>query len=96
MNHSFLELADRIGARICRDAIWDGGRCNWVAGRGKGGKDCEALTPSLYSGTSGIALFLYRLSDATGEKIFRDTADAALRQALSQTDRLLARGDFGL
>jgi len=95
-NDSYLELADRIGARICRDAIWDGGRCNWVAGRGRGGKDSHALTPSLYSGTSGIALFLRRLSEVTGEKIFRDTAVGALRQALSQTDRLTAAGDSGL
>jgi len=88
---AFLEMADRLGARICRDALWDGGRCNWVAGYearvGKDGVDYQALDPSLYRGTSGIALFLARLARATGEKIFRDTAEGALRQALSQKDR---------
>lgn len=97
---TFLETADRIGARICRDAIWDGGRCNWVAGYearvGKDGVDYQALDPSLYRGTSGIALFLARLARATGERIFGATADGARRQALSQEDRLQADKGNGL
>jgi lantibiotic biosynthesis protein len=109
MNHSsYLELADRIGARICRDANWDGGRCNWVAGYlardTRDGVDYQALDPSLYRGTSGIALFLGRLARVTGERIFLETAEGALRQALSQTmaqgatrtDRLQASGQCGL
>ena len=32
MSAKFLETADRLGARICRDAIWAGGRCNWIGG----------------------------------------------------------------
>jgi lantibiotic modifying enzyme len=84
-HHSFLEQADRIGAQLCRDAIWDGGRCNWVAaGFGEDGEEYRAVNPALYGGTSGIALFLGRLSRATGERIFSDTARAALQQTLSQ------------
>lgn len=33
MNQSpetFLETADFLGARLCRDAIWAGNRCNWL------------------------------------------------------------------
>ena len=29
-NERFLEIADRIGNRICRDAIWSGDACNWL------------------------------------------------------------------
>jgi lantibiotic modifying enzyme len=91
-NHWFLEMADRIGARICRDAIWDGDRCNWVAaGHGEDGPEFRALNPALYEGTSGIALFLGRLARVTGERIFADTASAALRQALSQVESPVSR-----
>jgi lantibiotic modifying enzyme len=40
----------------------------------------------LYGGTSGIGIFLAHLYAATGEKIFRSTAEGAIRQALSQLD----------
>lgn len=90
MSSSFLETADRLGARICRDAIWAGGRCNWIAGYIESASTIvhRALGPDVYSGTSGIALFLFRLFEVTGEKIFRMTAEAALGQALSREDEL--------
>jgi lantibiotic modifying enzyme len=85
MKPSYLEVAERIGARLCRDALWSEGRCNWTADRLEGTTIAHgSLGPSLYSGTAGIALFLWRLSEATGERIFRATAEAALRQALSK------------
>jgi len=86
MNSSYLDTADRIAARLCRDVLWSRGRCNWtsdffqdedVIGHG-------ALTPNLYEGLSGIALFLHRTASATGDRIFRVTADGALRLALEQ------------
>jgi len=97
MSAKFLETADRLGARICRDAIWAGGRCNWIGGYTEGAATIvhRALTPDVYSGTSGIALFLLRLFEATGEKVFRMTAEGALRQALSREDDLRAGRRFG-
>jgi lantibiotic modifying enzyme len=85
----FLETAARIGARICRDAIWAGYRCNWLGDSmekldGAWKVAHRALTPDLYGGTSGIALFLNRLHDFTGEKIFRETAEGAIHQACSR------------
>ena len=85
----FLETAARIGARICRDAIWAGDRCNWLGDSmekldGAWKVAHRALTPDLYGGTSGIALFLNRLYAFTGEKIFRETAEGAIRQACSR------------
>ena len=26
----FLDAASRIGRRLCRDAVWSEGRCNWL------------------------------------------------------------------
>jgi lantibiotic biosynthesis protein len=85
MNPSYLDIASRIAARLCRDALWSRGRCNWTADfLENGGVAHGALVPDLYAGTCGIALFLARMAAATGERIFRITADAALRQALEK------------
>jgi lantibiotic modifying enzyme len=48
----------------------------------------RALGPDLYGGTSGIALFLDRLYGFTGERLLRETAEAALRQASSRIPHL--------
>jgi lantibiotic modifying enzyme len=89
MTPDFLETAGCIGARLCRDAIWSGGRCNWLGSYPAGGKTVHrALDASVYNGTSGIAMFLSQLFRATGERIFRITADGALRHALSRKDEL--------
>ena len=85
MNPGYLGTAERIGARLCRDAIWYEGRCNWTSDFLDGESIAHgALGPDLYDGSSGIALFLWRLAAVTGERIFRLTAEAALRQALGR------------
>lgn len=87
----FLETAWRIGAQLCRDAIWDGDRCNWL------GDSMElafnqwqvvhkSFGPDLYNGTSGIALFLARLHRYRPDPLLADTARGAIRQALSRID----------
>lgn len=88
MKPEFLEIADRIGARLCRDALWSGGRCNWTADYKDGDSMAYgALDPGIYRGTSGIALFLWRLAEAADDRIIKATALAALRQALSKMPR---------
>ena len=87
----FLGAADRLGARLCRDAIWAGERCNWVGAAMEfdGGSWVVAQRaggPDLYGGTSGIALFLARLAHLTGERVYRLVARGAIRQALSRLD----------
>ncbi|HEU4560532.1 MAG TPA: lanthionine synthetase LanC family protein [Longimicrobium sp.] len=91
----FLETAAGLGARLCREAVWAGGRCNWVGDAQEPSAAGmavvqRALAPVLYEGTSGVALFLARLYQATGERPFRTAAEGALRQALSQTGRVPA------
>jgi lantibiotic modifying enzyme len=86
MNPAYIETAERIGARLCRDAIWHRGRTNWTSDFLDGETVAHgALGPDLYSGTAGIALFLWRLAQMTGERIFRVTAEAAIRQALDRS-----------
>lgn len=96
----FLAAADRIGRRLCRDALWSGGRCNWLGWSMdfRGGQwitAYRAMGGILYDGTAGIALFLARLARLTGESITRTTAAGALAHALEAGDRLAASGDYG-
>lgn len=87
----FLETATGIAAQLCRDALWDNARCNWLGASmelvGNGWSVVQrAFGPDLYGGTSGIALFLARMYEVTGERIFRKTAEGAIRQALSRIE----------
>ncbi len=85
---AFLEIADRIGCRLCRDAVWDGGRCNWL------GWSMEPVnhhwTPvyrsfaaDLYGGTSGIALFLAELYQFSGDIQHRKALEGGINHTLS-------------
>jgi|SRR5579862_245710 len=100
MNPDYLDIAGRIAARLCRDALWSRGRCNWTADFLDDDSVAHAaLGPNLYAGTSGIALFLARMAHATGERIFQLTAVGALRQALDQlpaAGRGLYSGGMGI
>jgi lantibiotic modifying enzyme len=93
MNEQYLDTAASIGARLCRDALWDGDRCNWLgdsmefhAAEWKVGH--RSFGPELYSGTTGIALFLATLNRYRPDPLFADTARGAIRQALSRADDL--------
>jgi type 2 lantibiotic biosynthesis protein LanM len=85
----FLEAAWNIGTRLCRDAIWDGDRCNWLGDSmephgGEWKVAHKSFGPDLYSGTSGIALFLGRLHRMRADSLVAQTARGAIRQALSR------------
>lgn len=84
MNSEYLEVADRLCGRICRDALWSGGLCNWTADRIGTPPAHGSLVPQLYSGSAGIALALWRVAEVTGDSIFRFTARGAIRRSLSQ------------
>jgi lantibiotic modifying enzyme len=98
---SYLEVADAIGARLCRDAIWAGPRCNWL------GPSMEPVSgmwrvvqrtfgPELYSGASGIALFLGRLYHLLPERVYRLTALGAIKLALSRVEDVPAMARISL
>ena len=89
----FLEAADFIAARLCRDALWSAGRCNWLGDSmefvgGQWAVAHRAFGPDLYSGTSGVALFLAEAYAKTAEPLFRETAAGGVRHALSRLGEL--------
>jgi len=97
----FLGVAHAIGVRLCRDAVWDGDRCNWLGASTEpvGGRWTavhRSFGPDLYAGTSGIACFLGRLYQATGDRIVRQTAEGAIRQALSRLEDVPPEQRVGL
>ncbi len=83
---SYLAVADAIGCALVRDAIWSGDRCNWLGwslvpdATGTFVPVVRALTPELYGGVTGIALFLARLQAVTGDPQQARTLRGALRQ----------------
>jgi lantibiotic modifying enzyme len=91
---TFLEAADRIGCRLCRDAVWAGGRCNWlgwsvVRDRGRWAAAHLAQDHTLGAGVAGVALFLAHHQRATGDPIARET----LLGAMAQLDHFVGRLD---
>ncbi len=82
----FLDAADRIGTRLCRDAVWVKDRCNWLGWalepiNGAIITVYRAQTSAIYDGTAGIGLFLARLAKLTGDPLQKTTALGALNQA---------------
>jgi lantibiotic biosynthesis protein len=89
----FLDVAWSIGTLLCRDAIWDRDRCNWLgdsmeAHAGEWKVAHKSFGPDLYSGTSGIALFLAQLHRFRPDALIAQTARGALRQALSRAEEI--------
>jgi hypothetical protein len=89
----YLEAAHTIGRRLAAEAIWHDGMCNWFAADPSTGRadSTEPLTyrsldAGLYSGTSGVALFLAELAVHTGDAALRSTALGAARHALARAD----------
>jgi lantibiotic modifying enzyme len=96
----FLAAAVRIGRRLCRDAVWHDGRCNWLgwAMEPHGGQWVSAhraMGISVYDGAPGIGLFLARLAGLTQDPIISATAVGALAQALATVDEQAAAGEYG-
>lgn len=86
----WLEVSDRIGARLVRDAIWHRDRCTWLGWalvpQETGYKPAVCTAGGdLYSGTAGIAMFLARLAAVTQDERQRLAAVSALRHAIDRT-----------
>jgi hypothetical protein len=95
---AWLRAADRIGSRLCADAIWHEDRCNWVgiSTRDPSGRTYSGLGPDLYAGTAGVGLFLAELYRATGDTLVLGTAKGAIRQALAREECIPAAQSLGL
>jgi lantibiotic biosynthesis protein len=93
--NDYLDAAARIASRLARQAIWHENQCNWVGFQPlersltpQGNATLSALGPELYSGTSGVALFLAELYVHTEDAEARRAALGAIAQALSHLDVL--------
>jgi lantibiotic biosynthesis protein len=99
----FLDAATSVGKKLICDAIWHGSKCNWLGFSSEpdasSPKEPRALFgtcgPDIYSGTSGIALFLSQLYLYTREKEFYKTAEGALYHALSGLDYVENQNIYG-
>jgi hypothetical protein len=102
---SFLEAARHIGRRLCEEAIWYEERCTWIGAEPADVRDLDSgrrdpvyrtLGPDVYDGVAGIALFLADLYRVTGDRRARDTAAAAIKQALHRIDDIPPLDALGL
>jgi hypothetical protein len=99
-----LRMADEIGQRLAQEAIWHESRCNWLGAtleeskhtNGLLSRTYRTLGADLYSGTSGVALFLAELHAASGDLAARRTALGAIQHALSHVDALPPANRLGL
>jgi lantibiotic modifying enzyme len=91
LEQPILVTVSYIAEEIVKSAYWDEGRsrCNWM-GRfpvdlpimGFDSTETRVLGSSLYSGSSGIALFLAELYACTGEGEYKHAALGALRRSI--------------
>jgi lantibiotic modifying enzyme len=89
----FLETATSLGAKVCRDALWANDRCNWIGPvmeplGGRWRQVHKISGPEIYAGTSGVALSLAALYQATGDRVFKQTALGAVHHALARAEDL--------
>jgi type 2 lantibiotic biosynthesis protein LanM len=98
----FLDVAEKIGIHLCKTVYWADSRCNWI---GKSIHEISskthmlynrALSPEIYEGTSGIALFLSSLYIHKKNEEFYKTAEGAINQALSRLSNINSISRFGL
>lgn len=86
----FLDAAARIGARLVREALWDGDVCTWqVMAPNRKNPRVRVAVPEIaggavYQGSAGIALFLAELYRLTNDVDARRTAIGAARHAAAQ------------
>jgi hypothetical protein len=98
-----LSHATAIGHRLIDTAVWHAGVCTWFGPRrvanpigGRRATGWGVIGPTLYSGTSGIALFLAELAVTTGMPLAAETAVAAVRNGLARAESIDPSARLGL
>ena len=89
----FLNTAQNIAGTLCRDAIWDGDRCNWVSWMAMPHGQTIQFTwrahgPGLYEGVAGIAYFLAQVYRFSPDSVLRRTIQGALKASLSRCESI--------
>lgn len=85
----FLETANRLGHRICRDAVWADDACTWLGWTVENGKTVFATMGSeFYGGTAGIAVFLTRWWELNPSRQVEFVLRGAVQHAAAGLSRL--------
>jgi len=96
-SRSFLATAHGIAEQLSQQALWHEGQCSWFGAEtpspgpesGANQPTYKVLGPDLYSGTSGVALFLAEFYEASsGDAEARRASIGAIRHSLSCTDAI--------
>ncbi|MGB9168751.1 MAG: lanthionine synthetase LanC family protein [Nitrososphaeraceae archaeon] len=99
----FIKSAGILGEQIVKEACWYNEQCNWL------GSDTlysnihkineihfkAALGPDVYSGTSGISLFLAYLYKYNKDETLYLTSEGSIRHALSHINLVNSKNIFG-
>ncbi|GAA4894816.1 type 2 lantibiotic biosynthesis protein LanM [Stackebrandtia albiflava] len=98
---ALVEAAARVGDRLAADAYRDGGSAQWLGLSSQMGRNWALgpLTPDLFNGASGVALFLGELWRATGDDRYRTLAAEAtvtIRRQIARGGGIGAHGMAGL
>jgi len=92
-----LDAALAAGDYLAQTAYWNdaGTECNWLSHRDIEDRELApysvrtaALSPEVYSGSAGVALFLAELFGVSGQPQYRELALAAWRRSASYTRRI--------
>ena len=91
-----LEVAIRMAELLCETAYWDQENeiCNWMGRSSREASDftgpiratSAALSPDLYAGSAGIALFLGQIAAEARDPRFRRTSIGAIQRSIGQLD----------
>jgi lantibiotic biosynthesis protein len=100
--HTAIGVANEIGDALT-DSVWEyGGEATWMGTHRTADEDSNiiqtsysAVGPTLYGGTSGIALFLAELFTRTGVHRQAEIAVAAMRHAVARLDAVPRNARFG-
>jgi len=97
---NFVNTAAEIGRIVCRDAIWQGSRCNFLSSTNDPAFEYprpyfKSLEADFYSGTAGIGFFLAALYQATGDRLAKKTAIGTLQTALVTASLMPERSALG-
>lgn len=97
---TFIDTAAHIGRLLCRDAIWQGERCNFLSSTNDPAFEYprpyfKSLEADFYSGSTGVGFFLAGLYHATGDRLVRKTALGTLRNTLATAHAIQPTAQLG-
>lgn len=96
----YLEAAYNIAKHLAKEAIWDEDRCNWIGCHveyldGTFQNAFRSFGSDIYSGTSGIALFLTEIVLETKDPVIANCLNGAIQTTLYHLENIKTENHFG-